>query len=288
MFAIARNVATRQSNAMAGLLRFARNGGFLAASLALAACGQPSAESAAADAAEPAKPAPAPAPTSEPFSQEEKTDLIEFDYGWSAEAAAVPELARRFLTDLHEVKAQLVDSAQEDRAFRQKEGFPFHAYASTTAYTTAGQSPRLLSLAVESWEYTGGAHGNGGTSGLLWDRQAKREIKPADLFADPSNRDRLLTQRWCDALNQAREEKRGQAVGGGGMFDDCPGLDDIAILPTDRDKDGRFETLMLVASPYVAGPYVEGSYEIALAVTPDLLAGLKGEYRPSFEVQGRQ
>jgi hypothetical protein len=254
----------------------------------LAACGQPGAESPATQGAEPTKASPAPAPTAKPFSHEEKTDLIEFDYGWSAEAAAVPELDQRFRADLAEVKAQLVASAREDRAFREKEGFPFNAYVSTTAYTTAGQSPRLLSLALESWEYTGGAHGNGGTAGLLWDRAAKREIKPTALFADPSNRDRLLTQRWCDALNQARAEKRGQPVGGGGMFDDCPGLDDIAILPTDTDKDGRFETMMLVASPYVAGPYVEGSYEIALAVSPDLLAGLKGEYRPSFEVQGRQ
>jgi hypothetical protein len=288
MFVIARSAATRQSRAMAGLVRFARNDGFLAALLALAACGQPSAESPAADAAETVKPTPAPAPTAKPFSHQEKTDLIEFEYGWSAEAAAVPELAQRFRADLEQVKAQLAASAQEDRAFRQKEGFPFHAYASTTAYTTGGQSPRLLSLAVESWEYTGGAHGNGGTSGLLWDRAARRELKPADLFADPSNRDRLLTQLWCDALNRAREEKRGQPVGGGGMFDDCPSLNDIAIIPTDKDKNGRFDTLMLVAAPYVAGPYVEGSYEIALAITPDLLTGLKGEYRPSFEIQGRQ
>ena len=96
---------------------------------------------------------------------------------------------------------------------------------------------------------------------------------------------RLLTQRWCDALNKAREEKRGEPVGGDGMFDDCPKLSDIAIIPTDKDKNGRFERLMLIASPYVAGPYVEGSYEINLAATPDLVAVLKADYRPSFEVQ---
>jgi hypothetical protein len=117
---------------------------------------------------------------------------------------------------------------------------------------------------------------------------AKKEIDLVSLFAQPANRDRLLTQRWCDALNKAREEKRGEPVGGGGMFDDCPALNDIAIIPTDKDKEGRFDTLLLVASPYVAGPYAEGSYEIALAVTPELLAGFKAEFKPSFEVQGRQ
>jgi hypothetical protein len=74
------------------------------------------------------------------------------------------------------------------------------------------------------------------------------------LFAEAANLDRLLTQRWCDALNKARKEKRGEPVGGGGMFDDCPRLDEIAIVPTDKDKEGRFETLMLIASPYVGGP----------------------------------
>ena len=95
--------------------------------------------------------------------------------------------------------------------------------------------------------------------------------------------DRLLTQRWCDALNKAREEKRGEPVGGEGMFNDCPKLSEIAIVPTDKDKNGRFERLILTASPYVAGPYVEGSYEIDLPVTPDLIAALKADYRDSFE-----
>ena len=69
------------------------------------------------------------------------------------------------------------------------------------------------------------------------------------------------------------------------MFDECPKLSEIAIVPTDNDKNGRFERLILTASPYVAGPYVEGSYEIDLSVTPDLIASLKADYRDSFEVQ---
>ena len=155
---------------------------------------------------------------------------------------------------------------------------------SSTQYDTAGQSTRLLSLKVDVGSYTGGAHGNHGVGSLLWDRQAQREIKDSGLFADPANRDRLLTQRWCDALNKAREAKRGEPVGGGGLFDDCPKLDDIAVIPTDKNGNGRFELLTLVASPYVAGPWVEGDYEIELAVTPDLIAGLKSEYRDGFEV----
>ncbi|MCF2513694.1 DUF4163 domain-containing protein [Sphingomonas sp. G124] len=249
----------------------------------LSSCGQqpaPSPSNQAADAAPATRPA---APAAKAFVHDEKNDLIEFHYGWSAEAAAVPQLVDRFSRDMNKVRAELIAGAKEDKALREKEGFEFHGYSSTTDYTTAGQSARLLSLSVDAAAYTGGAHGNYGTNGLLWDRQAVKEIKVADLFAEPTNMDRLLTQRWCDALNKAREEKRGESVGGDGMFDDCPKLEDIAIVPTDMDGNGRFDRLTLTASPYVAGPYVEGSYEIELAATPDLIAALKAEYRDSFE-----
>jgi hypothetical protein len=214
---------------------------------------------------------------------EEKNDLIDFHFGWSAEAAAVPALVSRFTAEMDKAKTDLVASAKEDKAWRDKDGLDFHGFMLSVGYKTAGQSDRLLSLSHETGSYTGGAHGNSGVSALLWDHKAGREISDKDLFMAPENRDRLLTQRWCDALNKARETKRGEPVGGAGMFDECPNLDDIALIPMDKDDNGRFERLMLVASPYVAGSYAEGSYEIDLPVTPDLIAGLKSFYRNGFE-----
>lgn len=252
-----------------------------ALALALAACNQQAADKEANQAGS-NKAAQVPAPAAKPFSVELKTDLVEFSFSWPAEAAAIPELAGRLRQEMEQVRAKSIEDAQESKASSEKLGFPFRPHLHSTGYETAGQSGRLLSLRSDDSADTGGAHGNYGTSGLLWDRRAKREIKVADLFAAPANRDRLLTQRWCDALNKAREEKRGEPVGGGGMFDDCPPLDDIAIIPTDSNKDGRFDRLLLVASPYVAGPWVEGAYEIELDVTPELVAGLKAEYQPSF------
>ncbi len=251
-----------------------------------AACNQVADNSHANDSADATPTAASPVATAmaKPFAHDEKTALIEYHFGWSAEAAGVPELVTRFAAEMDKGKADLLAGAKEDKANRDRGGQDFNPYSATTDYKTAGQSPRLLSLSAESWAYTGGAHGNGGTSALLWDREAKREIKFADLFAASANRDRLLTQRWCDALNKAREEKRGEAVSGDGIFDDCPKLDDIAIVPTDKDGNGRLDRLVLTASPYVAGPYAEGSYEIDLSVTPNLIAALKSDYRDSFEV----
>jgi hypothetical protein len=249
----------------------------------LATCSQQPAPPAANAVSEPAPVAKPVAPAPKAFVYDEKNDLIDYHFAWSAEAAAVPLLVKRFRPEMEKDKAELLTNAKEDKANRDKQGYPFNAYTSSTDYATAGQSPRLLSLSVDVASYTGGAHGNYGTNGLLWDRQDNKEIKIADLFAAPANMGRLLTQRWCDALNKAREEKRGEPVGGEGMFDECPKLSDIAIVPTDKNKNGRFERLTLTASPYVAGPYVDGSYAIDLAVTPDLIAALKADYRDSFE-----
>lgn len=251
------------------------------AALLFTACGQPVPSQPANEVAA-AIPA-APAPQAKPFAFDEENDLIDFHFGWSAEAGAVPQLVQRFRAEMAKAKAELTAGAQEDKSFREKEKFEFHGHMSSTEYETAGQSDRLLSLRTEAGSYTGGAHGNSGTAALLWDRQAGKEIRDGDLFVETANRDRLLTQRWCDALNVAREEKRGEPAGEDGMFDDCPKLDEIAVIPADKDGNGKFERLILVASPYVAGPYAEGSYEIDLGVSPDLIAAVKGDYRPSFE-----
>lgn len=263
-----------------------KNGRLAALTLVLSACGQqPAAPS---NQAGPQSAEPAPSPPAEPFAVEVKADDFEFDFAWPAEAAAIPELVKVLRAEMDRRKAELTAGAEEEHARRDQAGFDFHPFMSSTVYEAVGQSARLLSLRVDVGGYEGGAHGNFGVGSRLWDRRSITEIDVADLFVDRSNRDRLLTQRWCDALNQAREEKRGEPVGGGGLFDDCPALDDIAIMPVDSDKDGKFERLLFVASPYVAGPWVEGAYEVELAVTPDLIAVLKSEFRPSFVAQGTQ
>lgn len=259
--------------------------------LTLAACDQASPaptidEAATPTVAEASSVAPTPAPIA--FVANEKNDLIDFHFGWSAEAAAVPVLVERFTAEMNKLKAELVAGAKEDKAWRDKQGLDFHGFMLSIDYNTTGQSDRLLSLSHETGSYTGGAHGNHGVSALLWDRQSGREVSDKQLFTAAENRDRLLTQRWCDALNKTREERRGEPVGGNDLFDDCPKLDEIALLPTDEDSNGRFERLILVAPPYVAGPYAEGLYEIDLPVTADLIAVLKGDYRPSFETSQPQ
>ena len=96
---------------------------FASLALALAACGQPSESASASQATQP-EPAPAAAPPAQPpakaFVFDEKNDLIEFHFAWSAEAAAVPQLVGRFEAEMKKAKDELLAGAKEDKAFRDK------------------------------------------------------------------------------------------------------------------------------------------------------------------------
>jgi hypothetical protein len=230
-------------------------------------------------------PAPEAPPAALPFTLETKSDLLDFHYSWPVEAAAIHALAERLKGEMETWRGELLGSAAKDQQYRAKSGFPFHAYEGLADWTTAGQSRRLLSLSRALYEYTGGAHGNHGTHGLLWDRASNAEIPFTGLFASSGAPARLLHDDWCKALDAARARKRGANPIEGDEFNRCPALTEIAIVPTDADGNGRFDQVTLVADPYVAGPYAEGDYKVPLAVTPAVIAALKPEYRASFEVQ---
>ena len=110
------------------------------------------------------------------------------------------------------------------------------------------------------------------------------EVKADALFAQTSALQATTRTAFCAGLDAERLKRR-QGEKLDGEFGECPKYADLEISPADGDKDGRFETIIFVASPYVAGPYVEGEYEITLPVTQSLIAALKADYRASFQAQ---
>jgi hypothetical protein len=199
-----------------------------------------------------------------PFKTELKSKWLDFEYGWSSEANAIPALVARFSADMRKQRASLTAQAQKDAADRKKQGFPFNAYEQVTSITTVGETPRLLSLSNDTYEFAGGAHGNSGTKAILWDRRLNRQIDLNALFRTGSSYLTTIRGPYCSALKAERKKRRqGEQLG-------------------DPKKKGRFNQILIVADPYVAGPYVEGSYDISVPVTAALITKLKPEYRPSF------
>jgi hypothetical protein len=216
-----------------------------------------------------------------PFKTELKSKFLDFEYGWSSEANAIPALVSRFTADMKKQRASLTAQAQKDAANRKGQGYPFNAYQQVTSITTEGETPRLLSLRNDTYQFTGGAHGNSGTKTILWDRQLNKQIDFNALFRTGSGYLTTLRGPYCKALDAERKKRR-QGEQLGGEFDQCPAFSELTLMPADPKKRGRFNQVLIIADPYVAGPYVEGSYDITLPVNAALMAKLKPEYRASF------
>jgi len=220
--------------------------------------------------------------SSSPFALDRKGDLVEFNYAWSAEASRQPALVRQLRRDLEASFSATTAAAAADRASANATKRPFRSHSFSRRWATAGQSSRLLSLDGRTSTFTGGAHPNHGSKALLWDRRLRREVTLASLLASPQSLTTLLRPAYCRALDAERARRRGGSVPAVAMFAGCPRLDQLTLVPADRDRDGRFDTLRMIADPYVAGPYSEGYYVIEQALGPRFRSELKPAYRASF------
>lgn len=219
-----------------------------------------------------------------PVKIERNSNLLEFTFAWSSEAAAVQALDRRFRADLAKAYRAALENARQDQLLARQQQRDYNPQFFSMQWTTAGQTPRLLSLQNQLGTFTGGAHPNSNNGALLWDRRLNQQVSMDALFLRKQAFGALTRIRYC-VLLAAERQKRRQGEKLGGDFDQCPKYSELAIAPADKDKDGRFDSIAFVASPYVAGPYVEGEYEIEVPVTRQLISGMKPAYRNSFEAQ---
>jgi hypothetical protein len=224
------------------------------------------------------------APSQKAVEIERNSKTLEFSSSWPAEAAVIPALNRRFRTASDQAWREARSNVVADQKLTLEQKRPFNRQSYSMAWTTAGQSKRLLSLQSELGTFTGGAHPNRSYGALLWDRAFGRQVTLDSLFARSGGLAAVTRTAYCSALDAERLKRReGEKLDG--EFGECPKYSELAIAPADGDKDGSFDRLSFVASPYTAGPYVEGEYEISLPVTAALIAALHPQYRASFEAQ---
>jgi hypothetical protein len=224
---------------------------------------------------------------SKPLSMNYTDKFADVDFSWSSEAATVPALVHRFRAAFAKEKVGSISCGKEESEARIATGGEGIKCESSTKVTTSGNTPRLLSLASEYWAFTGGAHGNGATRALLWDRRLNKEIAFASLFVPGSVYETVLRSPYCAALNRERKKRRGNDERPSPIseFDSCPKLSDLALIPAASQPGRSLDRIHLIAAPYLAGPYAEGEYDIALPVSPRLVQLMNPEYRSSFQAQ---
>jgi hypothetical protein len=250
------------------------NRAFLALVLVAAACSAEAPKQADDKAAKPAPAAPA-----EERLVEENSDLLEFTYGWPAQAAAIPKLVALLHADMAKQRAEAIDMAKEDKSGRTADA-PFNGHYFGKVWKTYGNGRRLLSLGASVETFTGGAHGNVTFDAILWDREAGARIKPTDLFSDNTRAWQVMSAVFCQRLDRERAERRDEELPlqGNDWMVACPPLAEQVIVPLDRD-DRVFESLLVLVPPYAAGPYAEGSYEIEIELTDEMRRLIKPQYK---------
>ena len=258
--------------------------------LLLAACSSPeeiardtgvAATTASAPAAPPAPPTPAPGKVAFTDNATKDKATRDFAYSWPATVSAIPALAQRFTAErdalLADQKAEWTDAlkifaGQDCVACVNRD---FHK-----TWEVVADGPRFLSLSAAFFEYSGGAHGNGGFEALVWDREAKRAFDPKTMFRSEAALQDALWTPWCKALKAERQKRIGANYTDDGFFQ-CPPISDLTVLVGSANKRS-FDRIGLIAAPYVAGSYAEGTYEATLPVTAKVLAAVKPEYKAAF------
>lgn len=249
----------------------------LAALTLVAAC-QRREEAEAPDATPMTGAAETPADQAAPLTYSRETAYAEVQLTLPPEIVAYPDLHAALYGEEVRRLREFLEGAQSVHTEYGGEEMP--PYEQTITYEPAGESARLFSLRETSSEYTGGAHGMYGFSGVLWDRTTDRRIEPVTLFrtgADMAALDRAL----CDAINAARTELVGEpstlAVGDEDAPWACPRAIETPFVLAPSQTPGRAGGLEFLIGPYIVGPYAEGAYQIVVPQT-----AFRGLLNPAF------
>jgi hypothetical protein len=139
-------------------------------------------------------------------------------------------------------------------------------YEKTITVTTALETGKLVSLKRVDFDYSGGAHPNTLSSGILWDKALKRRLGLADLFRKNADLT-ALDQALCTAINVAKRARVPDSAAvslGGRPGSACPRAADTAFALAPGTVNGKAGGLVFFIGAYQVGPYAEGGYEIAI------------------------
>ena len=142
-------------------------------------------------------------------------------------------------------------------------------FEKTITVTAALETGKLFSLKRVDFDYSGGAHPNTLSSGILWDKALKRRLGLADLFRKNADLT-ILDEALCSAINTAKRARVPDSASislGGRPGASCPRAVDTPFVLAPGTVNGKAAGLIFLIGAYQVGPYAEGGYEIAIPVT---------------------
>ena len=185
---------------------------------------------------------------------EARTPALEWRWRAPPEAALEPALFARLVRERDAARARAAAAGARDR----RDPGPGRPHTLDQRWTAPFADDRLIVLLGETYAYTGGAHGNLGHIGRLWDRRRGRMITLADLFTDWPRAALSVESAACAALRAQKARRLAPNTLPADWT--CPPLADAVLVPAGRMGPGTL--VHAIYSPYVAGSYAEGSYDV--------------------------
>lgn len=224
-------------------------------------------------------PAP-PAGQSPEYTSLTNDELLDFRYSFPTVVGSYPELLSKIEADRSASQAEALNGARGDAEIRAEDpSYDFHPHDFWRGWMVTGQTGRLIALRSHTEWFSGGAHGNRNSGLMMWDKEQKAALSFDALFIDGAAYWSVMKGDYCKELIAERMRRVSESIA------DCSSPKDLVLVPVDTNSDWAFDSIHVIADPYVAGAYVEGTYEIAFPVNAAFISHLKPEYRSSFEAQ---
>ncbi len=196
-----------------------------------------------------------------------KTKTIDAGFSIDPALKAYPDLYRRLLAegkrDMNKWHAAAdKDFRENPDMFKDGRGYEFGR-----AYDERSAIQGYISVTVNDFSYSGGAHPNHYTDTLLWNTHAHRSINIHPFFKEMRPNGpalRSLAKMMRDAVI-ADKKKRGMSASEaadptwvGGIKPDLTKLGAIALAPS--SEPDKSSGLIVYFPPYAVGSYAEGDY----------------------------
>lgn len=208
-------------------------------------------------------------------------------------AAFDPALAERLMAQAREALEEMDAVATRDQAewaeaeAEEPQGWNFRPYEMEVRYRVTAEAFGHLSLQMDTYVNSGGAHPNYALGGAVYTAGASQPVPITAIIAEPATFGANLKVKLADARTERgdREDMRDYLTS---EVEDILGDDLTAgtgwaetfVLQTSTEE-GLFGGLTVLFSPYDVGPYAEGSYEITFTAE-DLTGLLTPDWAPRF------
>ncbi|MFN7054379.1 DUF3298 and DUF4163 domain-containing protein [Hyphomonas sp.] len=266
------------------------------AALMLAACSPGEAGGPADGAEQAAAPAALPASLGSPAAEIRNDHFNGLAVADPRIAAFDPALAERLMAQAREALEEMDAAATRDQAewaeaeAEEPQGWTFRPYEMEIRYRVTAEGFGLLSLQMDTYVNSGGAHPNYALGGAVYAAGASQPVPISAIIAEPERFGAGLKAKLVNAKIERgySEESRAyvtdqvEEILGSDMSAGTDWAETFVLQAS--TEEGLFGGLTVLFSPYDVGPYAEGSYEITFTaddleglLTPDWAARFGGE-----------